>query len=263
MDQIYVFIIHNDVWIYIVCGLGLFGYASEYIRARSILRRAVFGLERERGTLKRNNALLLIATFSLIGGMVFFVNTRIAPQLPEELLFPPTPTPDIFRTPLATLAPIQSPVPSPTPPLVPTITLPGQQAPAEDGSSDQVPADEQATPTVSPTLGPTVTPAIGCNLDLNFTEPREGSVASGTITFSGTAVSDSFGGYRLEANGPQTDGEWASLLGRTIDQPVVGSILGNANLSQWAAGPYLIRLVLVDVNQVDVGICVTQITLNN
>jgi len=263
MNQIYVFILRNDIWIYIVCALGLFWYISEYIRAQVALRRAIFGLERERGSQTRNNAFLFIAIFSIIGGAVFFVNTRIAPQLPDELLFPPTPTPNIFRTPLSTLAPVRSPVPSPTPPLVPTITLPGQSAPTDNNPSDEAPVDEEATPTIFVTVGPTVTPAIGCSLELNVTEPREGSVVSGTVLFSGTAVSDNFGGYRLEANGPQTNGEWASLLGRTIDQPVIGSILGNANLSQWEAGPYLIRLVLVDKSQIDVGICVTQITLNN
>ncbi|MCA9998520.1 MAG: hypothetical protein KDE56_22310, partial [Anaerolineales bacterium] len=61
MDAFYVFIIHNDVWIYILCALGLFWYGSELVRALGILRRAMFGLERETGTRLRNNALFFIA----------------------------------------------------------------------------------------------------------------------------------------------------------------------------------------------------------
>ncbi|UCC54503.1 MAG: hypothetical protein JSV68_11165, partial [Anaerolineaceae bacterium] len=61
MDGLLVFLIHNDVWIYILSALGLFWYATELWRAQRNLRSAVFSLERERGARMRNNALLFIA----------------------------------------------------------------------------------------------------------------------------------------------------------------------------------------------------------
>ena len=60
MDRLYLFLIRNDIWIYIICGLGLFWYISEFIRARQLLRRASFGLERETGGRVQGNALLFI-----------------------------------------------------------------------------------------------------------------------------------------------------------------------------------------------------------
>ncbi|MCP5099380.1 MAG: hypothetical protein GY943_27820 [Chloroflexi bacterium] len=258
MEQVYVFILDNDVWIYIVCALGLFWYFSELLRARKILRRAMFGLERENGARIRNSALIFILIFLGVASSVYYVNVEIADELPAELRNPPTSTPDIFRTPLASPTPLSSPIPSPTPPLVPTITLPSQvnEAPIVDATPQAIPED-------TPTPEATITPFTACTLDLNISEPREGATISGAITFIGTADIQGFAGYKLEANGPQTDGQWASLLGRTIDQPVRESIMGNVNLNQWTPGPYLIRLVALNSQQSEIGVCVTQITLSN
>ena len=149
--------------------------------------------------------------------------------------------------------------PSPTPLLVPTITLASQ--PGSPTDDDVTPNSEPAS---SPTpAGPTVTPFIGCTADLRISEPSNGAFVSGAISFSGTADTEDFLNYRLEANGPQTNGAWASLLGRAIDQPVRDGFLGDANLSQWGNGPYLIRLTAVNSAQSEVGQCVIQVTLNN
>lgn len=258
MERLYVFIVHNDVWIYILCALGLFWYVSELIRARGLLRRAMFGLEREKGANMRNTALLFIVALSLLAGFVYYVNAQIAPGLPAELFQPPTSTPDIFRTPLASPTPLQSPVPTITPPLVATLTL---------GSPGLAPATpvEEGTPTQpeTPTPGPTPTPDVGCTLDLTITDPRDGATVSGTIVFNGTAVAEDFGSYRLEINGPQTNGEWASVLGRDIGNPIQDGILGSVNLSQWESGPYLLRLTLTNSSGTPTNICVTQVTLVN
>ncbi|MCP4360058.1 MAG: hypothetical protein GY796_18795 [Chloroflexi bacterium] len=267
MNRVYVFIIHNDVWILIVAALGLFWYVSDYFRARQQLKRAVFSLERERGTQARNNALTFIFVLSLVMGLVFYVNRQIAPTLPAELLIPPTPTPDILRTPLASPTSLAPTIPTPTPPLVPTITLasqPGSPTTAVPNSNTDNTDIEEGSTTVTNTLPITIpTPAVGCNLQLMISEPRNGAVVSGAIEFFGTVNTSNFGGYRLEANGPQTNGQWASLLGRTFEQPVVDGLLGNVNLNQWEAGPYLIRLTTVDSAQNDAYQCVIQITLEN
>lgn len=257
MERLYLFIIRNDVWIYILCAFGLFWYGTEFWRAQKILRRAVFGLERETGTRMRNSAAIFLILLGAIAGGVFYVNNNIAPTLPPELLRPPTPTPDIFSTPLSSPTPLYTAVPpTPTGVLAPTVTLPGVLI---------LPGEEEATPEPTETTVPeaTATPFIGCRVNLNIIEPGEGSVVRGMVTFSGTANTPDFGYYTLEANGPQTNGQWASLLGRTIDQPVNNSFLGNADLGEWASGPYLIRLTAVNQQGSTTGSCVIQVTLSN
>jgi hypothetical protein len=151
-------------------------------------------------------------------------------------------------------------VPTPTPPLVPTITLPGNgpaAAPATGGEETAVAPVETSPPFVLPT------PIIDCNVLLSFSQPRNGGVANGTVIFNGTANLNNFGSYRIEANGPQTGGQWASLLGRDIDQPVVDGYLGEVNLTQWENSPYLIRLTGSSSDQSVIQQCVIQITLEN
>lgn len=262
MDQVYVFILRNDIWIYILAALGLFWYGSQFLQARRALQRAVYGLERERGSQMRNTAVFFLLLFSGIMGLVYYVNTSIAPTLPPELLRPPTPTPNLFATPLASPTPLSTPEfrpPEPTPVVAPTITLPGQPAGPVTGS-EPTPLPQADTPTPS---GPTPTPFVACTVNLNFSEPSNGSVVSGLINFNGTANTPNFGYYTLEANGPETDGAWASLLGRNIERSVQNGFLGNVNLSEWQGGPYLIRLSAIDRAGNLTGQCVIQVTLDN
>ncbi len=257
MDRIFVFIIRNDVWIYIVAALALLWYVNEYIRSRRILRQAMFGLEREKGAHMRNNALLFILILSSIIAFVYYVNNSVAPNLPPDLLREPTPTPNIFDTPLAPPTPLATLTPSPTPPLAPTVTLPGNlplpatAVPAASGT----PA-ETATPAATPT------PSFNCTVQLNITDPANGAVVADTVSFFGTVTEvEGFSYYTLEANGPETDGAWVDLLGRRINEPVDEGFLGSVNLSNWQPGPYLVRLGVVNSDDYGLAYCVIQITL--
>jgi hypothetical protein len=136
------------------------------------------------------------------------------------------------------------------------VTLQGQGA---QGDSDLVPAEQ---PTLTPTVYVPPTPFVACTADLNFTEPADGAAVRGNIAFYGTADTENFGSYILETNGPQTNGQWASLLGREITNPVREGFLGNVNLSMWSSGPYLVRLTTLDIEGNTVGQCVIQVTLS-
>ncbi len=266
MDRIYVFILRNDVWILILASLGLVWYISEYLRSRRLLQRAVFGLERERGSQLRNNAALLILTLTAVILTVFYVNLRIAPTLPAGLLQPPTPTPNPVRTPLSAPPPLAVPTATATPPLAPTITLAAQ--PGIPPVSVPLTATESVTESVTITAPEATavvipTAVVGCNLQITISEPRNGSVVIDAIEFFGTVNTPDFGGYTLEANGPQTNGQWASLLGRVIQQPVSDGLLGSVNLSQWEPGPYIIRLVAFDASQIEAYQCAIQVTLEH
>lgn len=262
MDSFYVFIFRNDVWIYIISVLGLFWFLNELIRSQRQLRQAVFGLEKERGRRARSSAIGFILFFGLVLSVVYYVNSQVIPTMPASMFKPATPTPDIFTTPLSSPTPlgaVEIAPPTATVPLVPTITLQGQPAqattPPLEGTTE---SDETPTP-----AGPTSTPFVACTLDLNISEPRGGGFVSGNVSFSGTADFAEFGSYTLEANGPETSGQWASLIGRSPDRPVRDSFLASVNLSQWRSGPYLIRLRGTNSFGTDVGYCVIQVTLNN
>lgn len=261
MEAVYVFLIRNDVWIYILCAFGLFWYLSELFRAQAILRQAMFNLEREGGQSKRNTALFFITLFFFVAGLVYYVNSYIAPTLPAAVLRQPTPTPDPFSGPVIRPTPQPLPgddIPQLPPPIAPTVTLPSGSSPAQPDSPDDGPAPPP------PLLDePTPTPFVGCTLMLRIDDPPDGAILDGPITFFGTANTDNFGYYELEANGPETGGTWANLLGRRIDVSVVDGFLGNVDLRDWQSGPYLVRLATYDAIGAQTGVCVIQITLAN
>ena len=257
MNDIYLFIIRNDIWIYIVCIFGLFWYATQFYQAREMLRRAMFGLEKERGKAIRNTAVFALVSFTAVISFVYYVNIEVAPTLPAELLKPPTPTPNIFATPLSSPTPVGTTAPTATIALVPTVTLPGQSAPFPGDSGETLSDSATATPDI-PII---TTPTISCIPQLTITAPRDGTAVSGLITFTGTANTPNCQLYKLEANGPQTNGQWASLSNE-VNQPVIEGFLGQANLQGWANGPYLVRLTAVDILNNPTNICVIQVTLN-
>lgn len=259
MNDIYVFLIRNDVWIYILCSLGLLWYLSELFRSQSALRQAMFGLEQESARATRNRALFFVLTFALIIGTVAYVNRQIAPTLPPSLLRPPTPTPD----PLAPTEPPLTEEPeieaTPTSPVAPTVTLPGDQ-PVEPTAV----LTGTVTPgTPAPLTVPTATPPIlGCAPTAQISDPREGARVDGILNVFGTADTPEFAYYELDINGPQTNQRWASLLGRRVTQPVDDGFLGgNINLTQWESGSYLIRLTVVDEAEQITHQCVVNIML--
>jgi hypothetical protein len=256
MDRIYLFIIRNDVWIYIVSVLFLFWYLSELIRAVSTLRRAMFNLERETATAARNHALSFVLFFSLVIGIVYYVNRNIAPSLPATLLSPETPTPNVFATPLSSPTPIGTAVAEGdgifAPVLAPTATLPGLEASAViTGTADA------GVPIGTPT------PIVECIPELMIGEPLNGSVLFQRVVIRGTANTGELHQYSIEMNGPQTVGAWAPITQEPLPQPVVNGDLAQADLSQWAVGPYQIRLRALDANGGELGACIIQVILDN
>ncbi|MDX1686586.1 MAG: hypothetical protein R3248_01250 [Candidatus Promineifilaceae bacterium] len=260
MDAIYVFLIRNDVWIYILCTLGLLWYLAELLRAQSALRRAMFGLERETALRTRNTALFFIFIFGGTIGLVAYANEVVRPRLPESMLRPPTPTPGpgpAQTTAEATGATADATEPgtTPTSPVAPTVTLPG------DEPVETAPAE---TPTPGPTPTPSATPrpVAGCSPSAFIREPASGKQVAGTIHIYGTADTPDFAYYELEISGPQTNGAWANLIGRRVTQRVEDGFLGgNVNLSQWEPGSYLLRLTVGNAQGQMTNQCVVDIVL--
>lgn len=263
MDAIYVFLIRNDVWIYILCTLGLLWYVAELLRANSALRRAMFGLERETALRTRNTALFFIFIFGSTIGLVTYANEVVRPRLPESMLRPPTPTPGAGRLQTTaeaneTTAAATEPGTTPTSPVAPTVTLPGDDA----GEGVESAPAETPTPGPTPTPSPTPRPVAGCAPSAFIQEPASGKQVAGTINIFGTAETPDFGYYELEISGPQTNGAWANLIGRRVTQRVEDGFLGgNVNLSQWEPGSYLLRLTVGNAQGDVTNQCVVDIVL--
>lgn len=257
MDQIYVFIIRNDVWIYILSILGLVWYLSELWRARGLLRGAMFGLERERGQRLRSKALILVILCTIIIVVVTYVNLQVAPSLPAELLKPPTPTPDIFTTPLSSPTPQNPAGLVPSPALAPTATLP------EQSEIQVIPEDIEPSPeTGLPTATSTISIEIGdCPSNAQITTPPTGAFTNGALTIFGTAASEDFGSYNIEAFGPQTGETWLSILSDEGQSEVLDGILASVNIGNWLPGSYYIQLQLFDSAGEQIDQCTIEIIL--
>ena len=259
MDRLYVFIIRNDVWIYILCSVGFIWYAAELIRARRLLRSAMFGLERERGQRMQSRALILIFVFAALAAFVTFVNLQIAPDLPEELLKPPTPTPGSVSTPISspiaeeiTESPEIAPLPTSTLAVAPTITLssssPDQETAVPD-TQDENPSENSNLPEI----------VIGnCPSNINISAPPSGVSVAGDVTVFGSADSENFGYYDLELYGPATGERWISVYDTLQREPLVDDILVTMDLEGFEPGSYLLRLRVVDEGGTEVGQCAIQ-----
>lgn len=259
MDRIYLFLIRNDVWIYIVSVLALFWYWFEFIRSARALRQAMFNLERETATTARNNALSFIIFFTAVIGIVFYVNRYIAPDLPQELFTSAAPTPNVFATPLTPPTPLGTTVAGEdilidSPELAPTATLPGT-GPVEV-ITDTLETGEAEEAEASPT------PFAECIPELMISEPLNGSVVFQRALFRGTANTGELHQYVIELNGPQTAGVWAPISQDPMNQPVVNGDLGDVDLSHYAPGPYRVQLRALDASGRELGVCSIQIILD-
>ncbi len=261
MDRIYVFLIRNDIWIYILCLLGLVWYISEFLRARRILRSAMFGLEIERGQRLQRRSLLFIFLFASLATLVIYVNRSIAPSLPAELLKPPTPTPNIFATPLSSPTPEGGPLLTATLAIAPTVTLSSSNSSSSNPDSPINPSE--VTPessTVTDTATPPIFP-VNCSPNANISSPSNGSIVSSEVVIIGTANSEEFGWYDLEARGPQTGESWLSIIGQVETEMVFEDILGTANLGNWLPGIYNLRLTVFGGDGIPIGQCLIEVTL--
>lgn len=264
MERLYVFIIRNDIWIYILCAIGLVWYAAELVRARSLLRGAMFGLERERGRRMQNRAAILVLFFISVAALVTFVNLQIAPTLPADLLKPPTPTPNAFTTPAASpISQVESeesvPLATATLAVAPTVTL----ANGSLGLSGEPDGDQEQEQT-----GQAETSAFAdvdidqCSSDINISAPPSGVTVVGDVSVFGTANSEYFGYYDLEIIGPSTNEQWVSVYEILQREPLIDDILVTMNLDGFESGSYLLRLRVTDLEGIEAGQCVILIEVS-
>lgn len=245
MVAIVQFIASYALWFYLVCTLGLFILLLLFLHAQRDRKRALFGLELEVATTRRRNFLRLMIVVVTLAMVVFFVGTVVEPNLPAYQRASPTSTPNIFATPPPTFSNV-SPIATAT--LTPTLTIPIETSQLLATVVDQA---QEITPTPTPPPAPVAPVNASCVIS----NPAEGSEVNGEVTFIGTATTEQFQFFKLEAYGPETAGAWASILGDVVTAPVVNGMLGTANFAGWAPGGYSIRLVIVDATSNEVAGC--------
>ncbi len=250
MERFYVFILRNDIWIYILSALALTWYTTEYLRARRLLKSAIFGPEKERGSRIRNRSLILVLVSLFIISLVTYVNLSVAPTLPPELLRPPTPTPNVFATRLSPPTAVVTEG-SATFVIAPTVTLAGS-TPTAEATRDQLPEEE-------PTSTPGIDIATGdCGPEVIITSPPDGTAVRETLTVFGTASGEGFKAYTLAYLGETTAGDW-QVISEIANQPVLDGILGTIEVQSWLPGSYFLRLQVVNQDDAVTGQCVIEL----
>jgi hypothetical protein len=225
-------------WVAAICVVAAVYYLRRLRWAHIQARDSIFGLEREQAALaerryfSRSVLLVFLAFFS------YALRFHILPLLPEperrvaeaqSISFPPTATPTQTATPfIEYVAEEEQPLPTAEP--LRTVTPPPSPTPVE--------------PTATPTPG--VAAVQGCTVQgVLITSPAPGAAVSGVVTVSGVADIPNFQFYKIEVAGGEATGDW-SVIGELQRNPVSGGVLGLWDTGPFPAGPYWVRLVVVD-----------------
>jgi hypothetical protein len=213
MEEILLFIEEQQNWIYTLMALLAAVYLRVAWRAYQDLRRAVFGLERERATTRLVRAGAMLAL--LIAGLVatFVVATFAGPAIPSSARPTALPTVSLLTTPL--------PV----------------QPPAEGGFNTATPFSLD------------VGEGAGCtNPNATILSPEEGQALTGVVEITGTADVPNFAFYKVEYR--EFGGEWLTISAgteRVCDGDCeISDLLGTWDTSLVRPGEYGLRLVVTD-----------------
>jgi len=235
----------SDNWLWLAALLALLSlwFFRQAVLARREWRHAIFGLEREQARRRTFRDLRLGLFMLLLIAGLNLANEHLVPLLPE----PEDRRVDAGAVTVATI--------TPTPTATPWISQPAQidsaSAPAATATPTSAPSPT-ITPTVDATPAPTATPApqmaaiSGCgHPGVSISSPVAGSTVSGTVTINGVASIEGFQFYKVEIG--QGDNPAAySVLSDVRLEAVNGGTLETWNTGPYPAGPYWLRLVVVD-----------------
>jgi hypothetical protein len=210
MTDILLFLAENELWVYgLLAAAGLL-YARRAVLRYLDVRRAIFGLERERALARMRRSLALLGLTIAAGVGTVIITSFIVPTLPAGLLGTPAPTISLLVT-------------------------PGAEAPTlEPGYVSATALPE----------GPLDT--SGClNLEATILEPVAGASIGGMVEIRGTANITNFGFYKIEYRPSGGEAAWQPILAG--DEPVIEGKLGEWDTQLVVgSGDYLLRLVVAD-----------------
>ena len=218
MAAVLSFFIHYALLIFLLSALGVLFGIRRMVRARTEMRGAAYGLERE---IAQRHTSQAVSTLVLVGFLAlaeFVLVVFLAPNIPA-LSQLATPTMNPLFTPTSTF-------------LLTFMESPGPGTPA-------------STPTVV---------ATGCIPgQIDITSPKAGDQIQGSITLKGTANIPNFGFYKYEFS-PLGSDAWAAILANR--KPVQDGDLGNWDTSAIATGDYQLRLVVTDNQGNEIPACI-------
>ncbi|MBN2500402.1 MAG: hypothetical protein JXB38_06500 [Anaerolineales bacterium] len=202
--------------VYTILGFGGAVYFFKFVRAWQEVRDARFGLERESGQRRLNQAAIALFLLILLGVMVFSLVTFVEPLLPVA---------DIMSTPTIDL-----------------LATPGEEGTPDPDAEAELSVGGAATATPLPTvevLEDGCVPGV-----LEITSPEPGETISGEIDVLGTVNIPDFGFYKFEIARAQ-ESLWLTIRAqRSIVEDDV--LVDNWDTSRWTPGEYVLQLVVTD-----------------
>jgi hypothetical protein len=231
MDEALRFFKINEVWIYLLLGLGAVIYISKFMSAWRELRSATFGLERDSAQSRLNQAAAVLVLLVMMAVAEFVVVSFVTPIVPGSSPLP-TPTLDLLATPTTTLQAVDAAdetglQTTPTDVVLPTVVL-----------------DEQA--------------CIPGQVAITF--PTADQIINGEVEIRGSADVADFGFYKLEV-AKREEPLWLTIqAGRNI--VINGVLVSNWDTSRLPAGNYILQLVIVDSRGESLPPCRVPVTIS-
>lgn len=215
------FLIQNEIAIYAGLGVCAFWFINRLFKAIAEWRESAFGWEREIAKRKFISHLLPLILIFLSAFSVFFLVTYAGSMLLNTASLA-TPTMDVLATATATLPPTQDAAQV-------LLTVEVTQTPAADGC---VPGQ------------------------LEWIDPQAGNELRGVVTLIATVNIPNFGFYKYEYTEPGNS-IWKTIAGG--NQPKENEEIGLWNTTQLIPGDYLLRLVVLDNQNIEYPACIVPI----
>jgi hypothetical protein len=221
MEEALRFIDESQTWIYII----LLFVGLVYLRLGLIrwvdLRKAVYGLERERSLSKLTQAGAMLALIFALAVAVFVVANFVAPAYLANVYTAP----------------------------------PQDQNPV---STVQEISDDEQTPISSGLPIMDGLPTLGCSDEnVSLTSPEDGGTVSGVVEVRGTANDTAFGFYQYHYMLMSPEASWNVVTAG--NEPVVDDVLGVWDTTWLIAGEYFLRLVVTNTEGEATAECVIQV----
>lgn len=209
--------------IFLLLALGVLFGIQRLAKARTEMRAAAFGLEREIAHRHTTQALSTLILAGVLAFAEFFLVVFLVPNIPA----------------LSQLA-----TPTMNPLLTPTSTFP----------LELVQTLGAGTPAATPTAAPS-----GCIPgQIDITSPKAGDQIQGKITLKGTATIPNFGFYKYEFS-PLGANTWAAIVASR--KPIQNGDLGDWDTTAIATGDYQLRLVVTDNQGNELPACVIPVRI--
>ena len=219
MNEILRYLRDLEYLIYLILGLLAAWQLRKFYLAWEELRAAAFGLEKEEAQLRLNRAAALLVVLLVLATAEFGLVSFIIPAMPGV-----------------------DPLPTPTIDLLATLTTTLAVDPLSEGAI--------TTPTAP---SETVVVLSGCVPEqVNITFPDSDTTVSGVIDIEGTVNIADFGFYKFEI-APANTGNWLTI--QAGDTPKEDEVLGFWDTTQLQSGNYVLRLVVVDNQGIQLDPC--------